>query len=161
MAKQSLPQPQPSSDPEPANPLALAIRNIGATIAGVILAFAIINGIEYLGHQYYTPTVSQNPSEQEIASYIRNSPVSALLFPIVGYFLGVLGGANIAFRLGRTARPINSICVGLIYALGAFSLFRAVSHPLWFVVSSFAAIALGAWLGYLLAHRSKLGEITV
>lgn len=148
-------------EPEPVNPLAMALRNIGATLAGIILAYAVIGGVEWLGHQYYPVMVSANPSPEEINAYIRNAPASALLFPIIGYFLGVLGGANLAFRLGRTARPINSICVGAIYAMGAFFLFREVSHPLWFIVSSFGAIALGAWLGYWLGRKSKLGEIIV
>src|SRR5210317_478602 len=95
-------------------------RNIGAGIAGVIVAIALVWVVELIGHSIYpTPADLDYGDTDVMRAYIDTLPLGALLVVAIGWFAGSLGGSFVACRLG-TARPlIYALVVGGIMLAGA------------------------------------------
>ena len=91
------------------------IRSVAGAIAGLLIAFVLIQAVEMLGHTVYPPPndVDLGNSEQ-VRTYVSTLPIGGILFIgaawAAGAFFGTLSGALIA---GREARPlIFAIVVG-------------------------------------------------
>lgn len=144
-----------------ANPLALAIRNIGATIAGIFVGGLIIGGVEAIGGALYPSGLKPESTPEEFKAFMERASATQLAFPLIAYLIGAFAAAFLAHKLGRVSRPVNSIAAGGFLALMLIMTVNQFPHPFWFIVASLALIGLGTWLGYVLARRSRTGEIIV
>ena len=123
------------------------IRNIGALIAGIVTAFASIYLIELLGHTIYPPPPDLDFSDPDaIRPYIATLPIIALLFPMLGWFVGTFAGSLVANFCGDTKPYVFAATVGgLVFAATAANLIL-IPHPLWFSITSLLGIIASAWL---------------
>jgi hypothetical protein len=153
-------QPRPP-EPEPVNPLALAVRNIGATVAGIIIGEFIGRGIQSLGLSIFPSGLTGTSTEADFAAFMQNASAAQLAFPLASYLLSAFAAAFLAHRLGRVDRPVNSIAAGGFLAMFYIFSNSKLPNPFWFTVLALALVAGGTWIGYKLARRSKLGEIIV
>lgn len=128
------------------------LRDAGAAVAGIITAFGLIYGIEFLGHTIYPPPEGLDWSDPEaMRPYVASLPPLALLFPMFAWFIATFVGALVASALG-TARPvIFAAIVGMLILAGTITNLIWIPHPLWFSVIAVLGIIGSAWLAVIVA----------
>ena len=128
------------------------LRDAGAAIAGIIVAFALIFGIEFIGHMIYPPPEGLDFSDPEaMRPYVASLPLLALLFPMFAWFIATFVGTLVASAIG-TARPvIFAAIIGMLILAGTITNLIWIPHPLWFSVIAVIGIIASAWLAVLLA----------
>ncbi len=130
------------------------IRNVAAAIAGLVIAFALVQAIEVLGHAVYPPPndIGLGDSEQ-LRTFVSSLPVGGVLFIgaawAVGALFGTLAGALIA---KADARPVvYAVVVGGLVLAGAVAMLIMIPHPWWFTIFAPLAIVVSAYLGMQIA----------
>lgn len=144
---------------QPVDPLRMALRNVGATLAGIVVGVVIIALVQQMGHKLYPSSLSSESSPEEFARFLETASFVQLSFPLLAYFLGTFAGTYLAHRLGRTNRPVNSISAGAVFVIAAVLTFRSLPHPVWFIAATLVLMGVGTWLGYRLARRYKVGKV--
>ena len=135
------------------------VRNIAAGIVGLIVAAAIVQLVQVLGHSVYpTPDNIDLSDPEQVEVLMTTLPVGAVLFVgaswALGAFAGTLVGAIIA-----TAKPlIYAIVVGGFVLGAAVIVLIVMPHPWWFSISAPLAIVVGAYLGMSLGVGLRRGS---
>ena len=125
------------------------LRNVAAAIAGLVIALALVQAVEMLGHAIYPP-----PADFELdRTFIATLPVGGVLFIgaawATGAFCGTLAGALMA---REDSRPlIYAIVVGGVVLAGAIAMLIIIPHPWWFTISAPLAVVVSAFLGMQVA----------
>ena len=131
-------------------------RNIGAGIAGIIVAVALVWVVELIGHSIYpTPADLDYGDTDVMRAYIDTLPLGALLTVAIAWFVGSLGGCFVACRLGSARPLVYALVVGGVMFAGAVFSLLIIPHPLWFSALGIVGIFVGAWLGMTLG-RSRI-----
>ena len=126
-------------------------KNIGAGIAGVVIAGLLVWLVEMLGHTVYPPPTDLNFADPDaMRTYIDALPVGALLFVAAAWFIGTLGGTAAACKIGDAKPMIFAIVVGGLMLLGTIFNLVTIPHPLWFSILGVVGIIVAAWLGMTL-----------
>ena len=139
--------------PTPPNPF----RNIGATVAGLVVFVIIIGVVEFITSQLFAnPNLNYN-DPAVMTNLVSNMPMQAKLLVVLGYLLGTLGGAYVAARFAASRGAWNPYVIGAFYAISCYLNFSSIPHPVWMIVASLLAGSVGIWLGARLgfAHNSK------
>jgi hypothetical protein len=125
-----------------------------AAVTGVVTAFVIVAGVEALGHALYPPPPGLDLTDSaRFAEYVRSIPVEAMLFVIIAWFSGTLGGGLVAIIVARRrAALLAGIVAGLLLA-GAVVNLVAMPHPIWFAFVGVAAIILAFVLAMSIGRR--------
>ena len=123
------------------------IRDAGAALAGIVIAFLLVYAVQFVGHSIYPPPAGLDQTDMEaMQDYISTLPVPALLFPMLAYFIGTFCGTLFACTIG-TARPvIFAFIVGVLVMAGTVANLIWIPHPLWFSIGAVAGIIASAWL---------------
>jgi len=126
------------------------LRKIGATLAGIVLAFAVIVIVEMVGNALYPLPPGVDPRNPEsLARAMRNVPAAALAVVVIGWTAGALAGSWLAARIARSVWP--AVIVGALVVCGAVANMLTIPHPLWMWITSIVLVALvtlgGAALG--------------
>jgi hypothetical protein len=130
------------------------IRNIGAGLAGIVVAGTIVWLVEMIGHTIYPTPADLDTGDMDVMrAYVDTVPLGAMLSVALAWFLGSLGGTFAACRIG-SARPLVYLLVvgGMMFAGAAFNL-TMIPHPIWFSILGVVGIFVGAWLGMTLGTR--------
>lgn len=109
-------------------------RNLGAVVAGVVAAGAVIAVVEMLIHAM---------AEGDVV-------FGAVA---VGYGLGALAGTWLALKISHL-RVVGIVVTALLAAL-AVSNFFFVEHPFWFTPLAAVLFAMGSWMGNRLAFSGR------
>jgi len=133
-------------------------RNIGAGIAGVVIAFVLVALVEMVGHAFYPPPEGLDFADADaMRAYIDTVPLGALLFVAGAWFIGTVGGTCAACAIG-TAKPlIFAGVVGGLVLVATIANLIMIPHPLWFSVLGIVGILVGAWLGTM-CERATAGN---
>ena len=131
-------------------------KNIGAGIAGVIVAVALVWVVELIGHSIYpTPADLDHGNSDVMRAYIDTLPLGAMLAVAIAWFVGSLGGCFVACRLGSARPLIYALIVGGMMFAGAVFNLLIIPHPSWFSALGIVGIFVGTWSGMTLG-RSKM-----
>jgi len=123
-------------------------RNIGAGIAGVIIAILSVWLVQKIGHAVYPPPADIDIHDAEaMKTYVAGLPIGALLFVVASYFIGTTAGTCIACALGTMLPRIYALLIGCLMLVATTMNIMMIPHPTWFIVAAVAAIVVGAWLG--------------
>lgn len=128
------------------------IRDAIAVAVGLATGLILIYAIQKVGHTMYPPPENLDINDVEAArSYISQLPLLALLFPIISYFFGTLGGSFVGCAVG-TARPVALAgIIGLILLAFTIANLIWIPHPHWFSAFAIAVVVGGAFLAARLA----------
>ena len=130
-------------------------RNIGAGIAGVVVAGLLVWLVEKVGHAVYPPPPDLDFANADaMRAYIDTLPLGALLFVAAAWFIGTLGGTLTACKLGTGRRYIYALVVGGLILVATVVNLVMIPHPMWFSVLAVLVILAGAWLGLKLGGGS-------
>ncbi len=127
-------------------------RNIGAGVAGVLVAFALVWLVEAIGHAIYPPPDELDFGNTDVMrAYIDTLPLGALLTVAIAWFAGSCGGTFAACKLGSARPLVYALIVGGLMLAGAIFNLVVIPHPHWFSALGIVGILAGAWLGMRLA----------
>ncbi len=127
-------------------------RNIGAGIAGVVIAGLLVWIVEKIGHAVYPPPFGLDFADPDaMRAYIAMLPLGALLFVAAAWFIGTAGGTFAACKLGTARRFIFALVVGGFMLVATAINLVMIPHPMWFSALGIAGIVFGAWLGLKLS----------
>jgi hypothetical protein len=131
-------------------------KNIGAGIAGVVIAFAIVWLIEMVGHSVYPPPPDLDFADPDaMRTYIESLQVGAFLFVAGAWFVATLCGTFAACKIGDAKPLVFAGVVGGLMLIATAANLIMIPHPLWFSILGVAGIIVAAWLGMTLGARSS------
>jgi len=124
------------------------VRNIGAGIAGVVVAMLSVWLIQMVGHAVYPAPADMDMKDMDaMRAYVASLPIGALLFVIASYFIATTVGTCTACSIGTMLPRVFAILIGCLMLVATTMNVMMIPHPTWFVVLAVVAIFIGAWLG--------------
>jgi hypothetical protein len=123
-------------------------KNIGAGLAGVLIAMLSVWLIQKIGHAVYPPPADIDLNDIEaMKTYVATLPIGALLFVVASYFIGTTTGTCIACTIGTMLPRIYALLIGCLMLVATTMNVMMIPHPTWFILAAVVAIVAGAWLG--------------
>lgn len=127
------------------------LRSIGATLAGLLAAAAVISIVESLSHSIYPPPVGLDFTDRAaVEVYMRSLPPGAFIMLLLGWFDGTMTGAFVASLLTRGERRPPALIVAGVMLAGALMTMQQIPHPPWVAMTGialfFPAAEAGRWL---------------
>lgn len=128
------------------------LRSIGAVIAGLVVAFVVIVGIEVLSNVLYPFPPGMDPNDFEACkAHVAKIPNWVLAVGALGWCATVFFGTWLATRLGTGRHPAHGIVVGSLLYLAAAANILMLPYAVWFEVGCLVLLPLcvfaGTWLG--------------
>ncbi len=122
-------------------------RSLLGVVAGFLVAGLVIFLAALIGHKMYPLPPGVDPNDPEaMARVVRQLPVAAFLFVLVGWMAGAGAGAWVAERVsGSGARWPGGVVGGLVLAAAVYNLW-ARPHPVWFGIVAPLAIVVSTVL---------------
>ncbi len=118
-------------------------RKIAAGVAGVVVAFAVVALVEYIGHMVYPPPADIDTHDLEaMAQLVTELPMGAFLFVLAAWASGALAGSIVAGRIIGQPTVLYTIGVTGIVTLASIMNLIAIPHPTWFSISAIALLIL-------------------
>lgn len=130
-----------------------AARSFLAAFTGIIVAVAVVWGVEALGHVVYAPPADLDFNDADaMRAYIQTLPPGAFAFVLGGWLLGTLVGGWIAGRVAKRRHLLFAGIVGAVILLAAAVNLWMIPHPAWFSIAAVLGIPAMAWLASRLAQ---------
>ncbi len=130
-------------------------KNIGAGVAGVLIAMGLVWLVEMIGHSVYPPPPDIDFSDADaMRIYVASLPWGAYLFVGGAWFIGALGGTLAACKVGNAAPKLYAMVVGGFMLLATTYNLVTIPHPLWFAILGIVGIIVAAWLGMFFSSAS-------
>ena len=121
------------------------LRTILGILAGVVLAFVVLMGLEMAGHAAMPPPAGLDPADPEdLKQMVASASMAAKVWVVFAWFAAVVVGGWAARRLSRKAWA-GWVIAGLI-VLGGVANIMMIPHPLWMQIAAVAAPLLGGWI---------------
>lgn len=133
------------------------MRTVFATIAGCIIAFALVAGFDFVSASLYPVSgdiAAADPAT--LAALIAGIPFPAKLIMVAGWLIAPFGGAWLALRLSDWR--FGGWIVTAVFLAGGLVNQVTLPHPLWMQVCSVVLPVLGGWLAQRLHRRPYPGE---
>jgi hypothetical protein len=112
-----------------------------AVIAGVVVAFALVAAIEWLGQQMYpTPPGLDLTRPDQAQDYVRNLPLGALLLVLTSWVVATFCGGIVAAAIEKGRPRRAAAIVGVVVLLVTLANLVLIPHPLWFSILGVASI---------------------
>lgn len=130
------------------------MKTIVAVVAGVVLGGAIVFVTEAVGHSLFPPPSDINLADPEdVTRLMASLPAGAFAMVLLGWFLGSLAGALVAFRIARKA--VAAWAVALVFILLTTVNFYMIPHPAWMIAAGLLIPLASAWLALRLGGSAK------
>lgn len=121
------------------------LRTVLGIVAGVVLAFAVMMGLEMAGHAAMPPPAGLDPADPEdLKQMVASASLAAKAWVVFAWFAATLAGGWLAWRLSRKDWA-GWVIAGLIVA-GGIANIMIIPHPLWMQIAAVAAPLLGGWV---------------
>ncbi len=127
-------------------------RKIGGVVAGLMIAFVIVECAEALVHALYPFPRGMNEHDMnDIRKFVSTLPLLALLLVLTGWLVGTFAGTYAAARIGRGKVP-GLILGAMLLAAGIVNSV-IIPQPIWFSAASFVIYVVMTVAGTGLARR--------
>jgi hypothetical protein len=118
------------------------LRRIGAVVAGLVVAFVLVQAAEMGVHAMYPFPAGMNERDMtQIKAFVATLPTQAFALVLAGWLLGTLAGTFIAAKIGRSRVPAYIAGALLLCAGVANSIL--IPQPVWFSAVSFVTYVGG------------------
>lgn len=129
-----------------------AARSVLAAFTGIIVAVAIVWGVETLGHVVYSPPADLDFNDADaMRAYIETLPPGALAFVLFAWLLATFVGGWVAARIAKRRPLLFAGIVGGVILAAAVANLLLIPHPLWLTIAALVGIPAMAWLASRLA----------
>lgn len=124
------------------------MRRVLSIVAGLVTLFVVVYILEMIGHLIFPPPEGIDMmNREEIARIMDDIPFGGLLSVVIAWFVGTLGAAFVATRVGQDSTMTAAYIIGGFgIAFGAMN-YLSIPHPTWMIVAGLVAFAGGAYLG--------------
>jgi hypothetical protein len=131
------------------------VRSILAVVLGLVVAFVVISGLEWLGQFMYPLPEGVKPGDVEaMKQVVAAMPPGAFLLLLCEYAVGSLAGGFFAAWVARRRPALHALIIGgALTAVGFLNLLMLPGHPAWFWAANAVVYLLPAYLGARLAPR--------
>jgi len=121
------------------------LRIVLGIVAGVVLAFVLLMGLEMAGHAAMPPPAGLDPTNpDDLRQMVAAAPLAAKVWVVFGWFAAAVAGGWLARRITRAAWA-GWVIAGLI-AVGGLANIAMIPHPLWMQIAAVAAPLLAGWV---------------
>jgi hypothetical protein len=141
---------------------------------GLMVMFAVVSSVEFLGHQVAPPSpemkaaielhLKQDPGAAEaMRAALPTMPVLAFISVLLAWIAGAVGGTYAACRVAGAMQLPLGIAMGAMVALAALVNLLILPHPSWMWPAGLAlpiaaGVLMGRWMAEPLAYaRSQRG----
>jgi hypothetical protein len=127
------------------------------TVIGIVVAFAVLMGIELLSHALYPPPDAIRVAIEKhdyaamrslVKDYFPKAPLMALVLIPVAWVAGTFLGALAATGISRGRSIVPAIIVGGLILAGTIANLMMIPHPLWMTLAGVLGVpaaAIVAW----------------
>lgn len=121
------------------------LRMIPGIVAGVVLAFVVMTGLQMAGHAMMPPPAGLDPADPEdLKQMVASASLAAKAWVVFAWFAAAIAGGWLARRISRTGWA-GWVIAGLI-VVGGIANIMMIPHPLWMQIAAIAAPLLGGWI---------------
>ncbi|KGQ19625.1 hypothetical protein LF41_2563 [Lysobacter dokdonensis DS-58] len=102
-------------------------------LAGLVVMYVLISGIEFVSHQMYPPPPGLDPKNMEhLGAIMAAAPVGAMVMLVVAWAVGAFAGGWTAAKISRAWPRTAAIVVAVFVLLGVIGMILiAPGHPKW------------------------------
>lgn len=118
---------------------------MGKTILGILLGllagFAVVAGIEYLGHSLFPLHEKLDMTNMaNVEIYLDNAPFGALFMVILAHFFGSASAIFTALKVSK--KNWAAYVVGVLFFVATVANLFIIPHPTWFTIADVVAIII-------------------
>lgn len=130
------------------------LRNIGAVVAGLIAAMAIMMACEFTNSLLYPFPEGMDVYDSEaVRRFAATMPLQALALVALGWSVGSFAGGFLATRIATNKSAVPAlILAGLLTAAGALNAWM-IQNPPWFHAGGLPIFVLFTMLGEWAARK--------
>lgn len=123
-------------------------------IAGGVVMYLLIMGIEYASHVLYPPPAGLDPRDpNNLATILAAAPLASLAMLVLAWAVGAFAGGWVAALVSRAWPRTAAIIVALFVLLGVVGMILIVpNHPTWVAILGIVLPVPLALLGARLAR---------
>jgi len=130
------------------------LRSIGALVLSLVLAFALVVGVEIFGAIFHPFPPDVDPSDMEVCRrQVATCPQWILAVSAVAWGAIVFIAAWVATRLGAHRHIAHGIVIGGFLCLAAGFNISMLPYPIWFNIANLILLPTATFWGARLASR--------
>ena len=124
-------------------------------MAGLILAFVLVQAAEFGVHMLYPPPPGTNMRDMKaVKAFVATLPAPAFILVLAGHLVGTLAGTYVAARIARTA--VAAYILGAILFAGGIMNAIMIPQPIWFSAASFVIYIAMTFAGARLGVSTRM-----
>ena len=133
------------------------LRSIGSVVLSLIIAFALVAGIEGVSAVLHPFPEDFGGTREEIVAHVANYPTLLLAFlGIAGWGATMFISTWLATRLGSGRHPAHGFGVGLFLLAMVVLNMSMLPYPLWFWVLNLVVLPFSMYFGTTLGRGRQL-----
>jgi hypothetical protein len=108
------------------------LRSVLGVIAGVLVMWLVVGGIEFASHAIFPPPIGLDPMEPaDLEKILAASPAPALAMVVAAWALGAFAGGWVAAKIANHPR-VAAVLVALAVMGGVAGMIAMMpNHPAW------------------------------
>lgn len=136
----------------------MTIRYIAAAFVGIVLAMALVAGIEAIGHAVYPLPAGLNFKDPaQVQAYFNGLGFGEFAFVLAAWIVSTFVGGVVAASIARTRPFLFAAFVGAVILAATIANMVLLPHPLWFSVLAVVGILLATYGAGWVAQTRQSG----
>ena len=132
------------------------MKNILATVIGLIIANLVVYLLEFIGHWLFPMPPEINLMDMEsIKQNVHLIPIGNMVFVILAHGLGLFAGIITVGFISKTSL-IPIYIVGGLMAVATIANLIIIPSPVWFIFCDLASVALAFYFGKKIAQNKLM-----
>lgn len=131
------------------------VRALLGVLAGLVMMFVVITGVEYVAHQIFPPPPGLDPrNPADLAAVLASQPWAGLAMVVLAWVCGTFAGGWLAARISSAWPRAAAIIIALVVMSGVVGMIvQLPAHPKWMSVLGLLLPIPAALLAARLARR--------
>ena len=134
------------------------LRLVLGVVAGLLVMYIVIAGVEYVSHSLYPPPPGLSPTNTaDIGAVLAAMPQQGLALIVFAWVIGAFAGGYVAAKISRAWPRSAAVVIGLFVLLGVVGMIlMAPGHPTWMAILGLVLPVPMALLGARVARPRVL-----
>ena len=134
------------------------LRLVLGVVAGLLVMYIAIAGVEYVSHSLYPPPPGLSPTNTaDIGAVLAAMPPQGLALIVFAWGIGAFAGGYVAAKISRPWPRSAALVIGLFVLIGVVGMIlMAPGHPTWMAILGLVLPVPMALLGARVARPRVL-----